>query len=307
MAGLVAPEIPPTQNPIAPAISAFIAMSQVANKRRALEDQLQKMEMANSLAEHRLQMQGLNYESLNNLRLAEAAKADAERTNLVNKAQGAIDAANDQKVWDVGLAEMTSKPGSKNYLADLSILRKQAQRFLMTPDGKRAYAEAIDAHKQAAKEIVDSHVGITKAYEGFLKDDKLNGRWLENPEQWDYVDDSGKSTPNAAKATRRVLKLDANLQPLPPDSKDHAYTRTLPAQRFDQILKLKGANDQIAQDVATGADEPDMRSAVSQAVQESAPKIGSIPVVATDADYGKIAPGGYYVDPNGKTRQKPAQ
>lgn len=299
--GLAAPEIPQTQNPAIPFLSAFYASAQINAKRRQLEEQMMKMDMQNKMAEDKLHIMGLNYQSLDNLRRAEAAKAEVEKDALANKANKAIEASQDQKVWDVGLSQITSKPGTKNYLNDLSILRQQAQRYLVTPEGKSAYQQALNYHKETAKEIVDSHVGVAKAYEGFLKDDKLNGRWLENPDQWDYVDANGKST-TPLKATKRVLKLDASLQPLPPDSTDHAYTRTLPRTRFDQVLKLKGANDKIASDVVTGIEEPDVGAAVVKSVEDKLPdkvkvkspsgQLGMIP----RENLQKALSGGYTLD-----------
>lgn len=259
---LVAPEIPQTTNLAAPFLSAFMASAGIANKRRQLEDQLQKMALANQIAEQKLAIQGSTASSLISLHQAEANAANARASTVADKADKATDHANEIVEFQKAISGIDAEPGTKDYMTQLNVVRSQYPRLLATPDGQRLWNDNFQTHKYTAGQMFSSQKAVAADYLGQMKSEKLNPYWLENPNQWDYVGPDGKST-TPDKAVSRTLKLDANLQVVPPNSPADKYVvaKTLPVNRFDQYVKQHEAYKGIVNGIITGTQEPDIQNA----------------------------------------------
>ena len=266
---LVAPEIPQTQNPILPALSAFVAMSQISNKRRQLEDQLTRMQFQDQQKQREMDIQSANYQSLDASRQIEASAAAARASTVVDKANQASDHAEEIVGLQNAINNIDAEPGTKDYMTQLNLVRPQYAKLLATPDGQRIWNQTFQTHKYTAGQMMQSQKAVASDYINQVKSEKLNPYWFENPDQWAYIDQNGKMTSDPTKAVSRALPFDTDekgttIFPVSPSvakTKDIKIWKTLPVNRFDQLVKQHDAYKGIVSGIITGQQEPDIQNA----------------------------------------------
>lgn len=304
---LVAPEIPQGGNLAAPFLSAFVAMAGVANKRRQLEDQLQKMALANQIAEQKLAIQGSTASSLISLHQAEANAANARASTVADKADKATDHANEIVEFQKAISGITAEPGTKDYMTQLNVVRSQYPRLLATPDGQRLWNDNFQTHKYTASQMVQGQKAVARDYLEQTKAEGIKPIYLENPDQWAYIGKDGKMVNDPKQAVARALPFDTDeatksifpVSPAVAKTKDIKIWKTLPVNRFDQLVKQHEAYKGIVDGIITGAKEPD----VSAAAQSAQPT--SIPRLTDPAQVAGLESGTKFYDPNGILRTAP--
>lgn len=320
MAGLQDPIVPQaSHNPFAPYISAMVATAAIADRRSKLVQALQAMEDKRNQADAKLELATLMYQSQDALRQAQIHEANAKTTEILGAAKDAINNAKGKSIWQVGVAQIAkdNPPGTKNFIHRINALRNNpdVMSYLSSQDGKVDWRETIDSQKEAAKTILDAQTGLTKSYNDQLSDAFGKKGWqrqfaepqLEFPDQWDRVDANNKSITdprNYGKAVKRVLKLDANGQPLAPNVDNQTYSVSLPKDRFDTLINYRAKKAEMDKQIQSGYLQPDLESAGEQIRQEATPP-PSIPTLSNPADAAKLPSGTKFYDPNGILRTTP--
>lgn len=268
MANLVAPEVPQPGNMAKPFLSAFIASAGIANKRRQLEDHMMQIQAQDQLKQKQLDIQASNYASLDASRQSEAAAANVRANTMADKANKVTELSQRQIDFQDSLNQITADPGTTAYRTQLNIVRSQFPDVMATIGGKRIWDGTWNNHALISKETIMGHAVVVKDFDQQMRSEKLNPYYLENPNQWVYIDNSGKETTDSKKAVARSLKFGVDAQgyqyPLPPTAKseDVKAWKTLPVERFDNLVKQHQAYKGVISSVITGAQEPDPGAAV---------------------------------------------
>jgi hypothetical protein len=245
-------------------------IARLAELRNQNDERMRRLALQLAEKDRQLELQAMNYESLDRLRTAQAAKDEAQATRATTLADLQSEKAGSIIEWQKAVNAIDADPGTPEYRVQLNRVRNDFPRLMASEDGKRLLNEALDNHRQTAGEARNAWMSTAKDYITSVK--AVTGSNSFRPDDWADAQEKGKKY--------RIIAADGTLLP-PTTSKEDvaakgARYQRIDAKDYDSLLKQR---EKVLEHATTGVmDRPDDVS-VPKKIKVRSPdgKVGLIP------------------------------
>jgi hypothetical protein len=231
-----------------------------------------------------------SYKAMANLHNAQAKAYTNGVGNAAQRKQQTLKEVGD---FTKELSTIQSPKGTTAWQHEADLIAAKYPDIAGTTEFARVWNSQLLEHNRAATQNRVTQNSIVNNYRKFLSDNGLSPYAFENPDMWG----------NDPKGKGKYLVVDAKTGAIQPPATDVTGSKgafraiTIPTKRWDTLLQQHKAINDIYDNMLFAPDP--------QNTARPAREVQQIPVVSSDDDFDALPPGSYFVDPNGKTRQKP--